>query len=193
MGARLRSDNGCSVAPRVLLPQHPSDSEVFAMAQVTNLTVNGRSCAIEADADVSLLSVLRDQLDLTGSKYGCGEGQCGACTVLIDGNPRRSCITPVGAVGQKQITTIEGLARGEHLHPVQQAFLEETAMQCAYCTSGMIMTAVSLLRSSPTPSAADISHSMEGNICRCGTHPRIVAAIQRAAKAMNHSTKESGQ
>ena len=163
------------------------------MAQVTNLTVNGRSCAIEADADVRLLSVLRDQVDLTGSKYGCGEGQCGACTVLIDGNPRRSCITPVGAVGQKQITTIEGLARGEHLHPVQQAFLEETAMQCAYCTSGMIMTAVSLLGSNPTPSAADISHSMEGNICRCGTHPRIVAAIQRAAKAMNHSTKESGQ
>ena len=163
------------------------------MAQVTNLTVNGRSCAIEADADVSLLSVLRDQLDLTGSKYGCGEGQCGACTVLIDGNPRRSCITPVGAVGQKQITTIEGLAQGDHLHPLQEAFLEEAAMQCAYCTSGMIMTAVSLLRSSPTPSAADISHSMEGNICRCGTHPRIVAAIQRAAKAMNHSTKESGQ
>jgi isoquinoline 1-oxidoreductase alpha subunit len=163
------------------------------MAQVTKLTVNGRSCAIEADADISLLSVLRDQLDLTGSKYGCGEGQCGACTVLIDGSPRRSCITPVGAVGQKQIMTIEGLAQGDHLHPLQQAFLEETAMQCAYCTSGMIMTAVSLLHSNPTPSAADISHSMEGNICRCGTHPRIVAAIQRAAKAMNHSIKESGQ
>ena len=163
------------------------------MAQVTKLTVNGRSCAIEADADVSLLSVLRDQLDLTGSKYGCGEGQCGACTVLIDGSARRSCITPVGVVGQKQITTIEGLAQGGQLHPLQEAFLEETAMQCAYCTSGMIMTAVSLLRSNPNPSAADISHSMEGNICRCGTHTRIVAAIQRAARAMNHSIKESGQ
>ena len=163
------------------------------MAQVTKLTVNGRSCAIEADADISLLSVLRDQLDLTGSKYGCGEGQCGACTVLIDGSARRSCITPVGAVGQKQITTIEGLAQGDHLHPLQQAFLEETAMQCAYCTSGMIMTAVSLLRSNPNPSAADISHALEGNICRCGTHPRIVAAIQRAAKTRNHSIAESGQ
>jgi aerobic-type carbon monoxide dehydrogenase small subunit (CoxS/CutS family) len=163
------------------------------MARVTKLSVNGSSRTIEADADISLLSVLRDQLDLTGSKYGCGEGQCGACTVLVDGSPRRSCITPVGAVGQKQITTIEGLAQGDSLHPLQKAFLEEAAMQCAYCTSGMIMTAVSLLRANPNPSAADISHSMQGNICRCGTHPRIVAAIQKAAKAMNHSMKESGQ
>jgi nicotinate dehydrogenase subunit A len=163
------------------------------MARVTKLKVNGSSRTIDADADISLLSVLRDQLDLTGSKYGCGEGQCGACTVLVDGNPRRSCITPVGAVGQKQITTIEGLAQGDSLHPLQKAFLEEAAMQCAYCTSGMIMTAVSLLRANPNPSAADISHSMQGNICRCGTHPRIVAAIQKAAKAMNHSMKESGQ
>jgi aerobic-type carbon monoxide dehydrogenase small subunit (CoxS/CutS family) len=163
------------------------------MARVTKLNVNGSSRTIHADADISLLSVLRDQLDLTGSKYGCGEGQCGACTVLVDGNPRRSCITPVGAVGQKQITTIEGLAQGDSLHPLQKAFLEEAAMQCAYCTSGMIMTAVSLLRANPNPSAADISHSMQGNICRCGTHPRIVAAIQKAAKAMNHSMKESGQ
>ena len=163
------------------------------MAQVTKLTVNGRPCAIDADADSSLLSVLRDQLDLTGSKYGCGEGQCGACTVLIDGSPRRACITPVGAVDQKQITTIEGLAQGDHLHPLQQAFLEEAAMQCAYCTSGMIMTAVSLLHANSNPSAAEIAHSMEGNICRCGTHPRILAAIQKAAKAVNHSMKESGQ
>ena len=163
------------------------------MARVTKLNVNGSSRTIDADADISLLSVLRDQLDLTGSKYGCGEGQCGACTVLIDGSPRRSCITPVGAVGQKQITTIEGLAQGDSLHPLQKAFLEEAAMQCAYCTSGMIMTAVSLLRANPNPSAADISHSMQGNICRCGTHPRIVAAIQRAAKTMHRSMKESGQ
>lgn len=163
------------------------------MARVTKLNVNGSSRTMDAEADTSLLSVLRDQLDLTGSKYGCGEGQCGACTVLIDGSPRRSCITPVGAVGQKQITTIEGLAQGDSLHPLQKAFLEEAAMQCAYCTSGMIMTAVSLLRANPNPSAADISHSMQGNICRCGTHPRIVAAIQKAAKAMDHSMKESGQ
>lgn len=162
------------------------------MAQVTKLNVNSRPYTIDADADISLLSVLRDQLDLTGSKYGCGEGQCGACTVLIDGSPRRSCITPVGAVGQKQITTIEGLAQGDHLHPLQEAFLDEAAMQCAYCTSGMIMTAVSFLRANPNPSAAEISHSLEGNICRCGTHPRIVAAILRAAKIVTHSVKESG-
>jgi aerobic-type carbon monoxide dehydrogenase small subunit (CoxS/CutS family) len=137
--------------------------------------------------------VLRDQLDLTGSKYGCGEGQCGACTVLIDGSPRRSCITPVGAVGQKRITTIEGLAQGDRLHPLQEAFLEEAAMQCAYCTSGMIMTAVSLLHANPNPSAAEISHSLEGNICRCGTYPRIVAAIEKAAKVLNQSLKESSQ
>jgi nicotinate dehydrogenase subunit A len=163
------------------------------MAQITKLNVNGSPCTIDADPDISLLSVLRDQLDLTGSKYGCGEGQCGACTVLIDGNSRRSCITTVGAVGQKKITTIEGLAQGDRLHPLQQAFLDEAAMQCAYCTSGMIMTAVSFLRTNPNPSASEISHSMEGNICRCGTHPRIVAAIQRAARTVNHSVKESGQ
>jgi aerobic-type carbon monoxide dehydrogenase small subunit (CoxS/CutS family) len=161
------------------------------MPQVTKLNVNGIARAIDADADMSLLSALRDQLDLTGTKYGCGEGQCGACTVLIDGIPRRSCLTPVSSVGQKQITTIEGLAQGDRLHPLQEAFLEEAAMQCAYCTSGMIMTAVSLLRANPAPSTSDILHSMEGNICRCGTHPRIVAAIQRAAKAMNQSVKES--
>ena len=161
------------------------------MARVTQLKVNGNLHTVDADPDTSLLSVLRDQLDLTGSKYGCGEGQCGACTVLIDGNSRRSCVTEVGAVGQKQITTIEGLARENRLHPLQEAFVEEAAMQCAYCTSGMIMTAVSFLRANPQPSAADISHSMEGNICRCGTHPRIVAAIQRAARMMKQSTKES--
>ena len=159
------------------------------------LRVNGQERVVEEELDSAtpLLWVLRDHLGLVGSKYGCGEGQCGACTVLIDGSPRRSCITPVGLVGQKQITTIEGLAQGDRLHPLQEAFLEEAAMQCAYCTSGMIMTAVSLLHANPNPSAADISHSMEGNICRCGTHPRIVAAIQKAAKALNQSMKESSQ
>jgi aerobic-type carbon monoxide dehydrogenase small subunit (CoxS/CutS family) len=148
------------------------------------LNVNGRPYTIDADPRESLLSVLRDQLDLTGSKYGCGEGQCGACTVLIDGSPRRSCITQVGSVGQKKIMTIEGLAEGDRLHPVQQAFLDEGAMQCAYCTSGMIMAAVAFLNSNDNPSAAEITQNMEGNICRCGTHPRIVAAIQKAAKTM---------
>jgi len=130
---------------------------------------------------------LRDHLDLTGSKYGCGEGQCGACTVLIDGKARRSCITRLGEVGQKQITTIEGLAKGDQLHPVQQAFLDERAMQCAYCTSGMIMSAVSLLNAKSDLSAAEISRSMEGNVCRCGTYTRIVAAIQKAARIMQES------
>jgi nicotinate dehydrogenase subunit A len=157
------------------------------VATVRRLSVNGRVYTTDADSDASLLFVLRDHLDLTGSKYGCGEGQCGACTVLIDGKSRRSCITRVGDVAQRQITTIEGLAQGDRLHPVQQAFLDEGAMQCAYCTSGMIMTAVSLLNARRDSSAAEIARSMEGNICRCGTQPRIVLAIQRAAKVMNES------
>jgi nicotinate dehydrogenase subunit A len=157
------------------------------MATVRQLNINGRVYSTDVDSESSLLFVLRDHLDLTGSKYGCGEGQCGACTVLIDGKSRRSCITRVGDVAQKQITTIEGLAQGDRLHPVQQAFLDEGAMQCAYCTSGMIMTAVSLLNARRDSSAAEIARSMEGNICRCGTQPRILLAIQRAAKAMSGS------
>jgi nicotinate dehydrogenase subunit A len=152
------------------------------MATITQLNVNGTSRSISADSQDSLLFVLRDQLGLTGSKYGCGEGQCGACTVLIDGTARRSCITRVGTVGDKKITTIEGLATGDRLHPLQQAFLDEAAMQCAYCTSGMIMSAASLLNENASPSESEISDFMEGNVCRCGTHPRIVAAIQKAAK-----------
>src|SRR5580693_9128643 len=150
------------------------------MATITQLNVNGTSRSISADSQESLLFVLRDQLGLTGSKYGCGEGQCGACTVLIDGTARRSCITRMGTVGDKNITTIEGLAIGERLHPLQQAFLDEAAMQCAYCTSGMIMSATALLNSNHSPSTDDILQAMEGNICRCGTYPRIVSAIQKA-------------
>jgi len=154
------------------------------MSNIRQLKINGSVREIDVDAQVSLLSVLREQLDLTGTKYGCGEGQCGACTVLIDGVARRSCITPVGAVGEKQVLTIEGLATGDRLHPVQEAFLEEGAMQCAYCTSGMIMAAVSLLRRKANPSEAEVVDGMDGNICRCGTHPRIVAAVRKAAKAL---------
>jgi aerobic-type carbon monoxide dehydrogenase small subunit (CoxS/CutS family) len=145
------------------------------------LLINGQAQNVEADPDATLLSVLREQLDLTGSKYGCGEGQCGACTVLIEGKARRSCQTPVSTVSGKSITTIEGLAKGDHLHPVQQAFLDAGAMQCAYCTSGMIMSAVSLLSFKPNPSEKEIVDYMQGNICRCGTQPRIIAAIRRAA------------
>ncbi len=153
------------------------------MPSKTTLLINGKTYVADAEPNASLLSVLREQLDLTGSKYGCGEGQCGACTVLIDGKARRSCITSLQAVGNKAVTTIEGLAQGQHLHPVQQAFLKEEAMQCAYCTSGMIMSAVSLLNSKHNPSETEILEFMQGNICRCGTYPRIVAAIRRAAAA----------
>ncbi len=145
-----------------------------------SLKVNGRTFPVEADPDSKLLWILREQLDLTGTKYGCGEGQCGACTVLIDGRAQRSCMTPVSAVAGKSIITIEGLAHNDHLHPVQQAFLDEGAMQCAYCTSGMIMSAVSLLNNRPNPSDAEILQFMQGNICRCGTYPRILAAIRKA-------------
>src|SRR5215813_6946079 len=147
-----------------------------------HLSINGNTRTVDADPQISLLTVLREYLDLTGSKYGCGEGQCGACTVLIDGKAQRSCITRVGSVADKPITTIEGLAAEDHLHPVQQAFLDEGAMQCAYCTSGMIMSAVSLLKKNPDPNAKQILDFMDGNVCRCGTYSRIVRAIQKAAK-----------
>ncbi|MFZ0805013.1 MAG: (2Fe-2S)-binding protein [Candidatus Sulfotelmatobacter sp.] len=145
------------------------------------LLLNGRSVLVEADPRTPLLTVLREHLDLTGSKYGCGEGMCGACTVLIDGKAERSCVTWAGSVAGKQITTIEGLADGDKLHPVQQAFLDEDAMQCAYCTSGMIMSAVALLKKNAAPSKNEIVKFMDGNVCRCGTYSRIVAAIRRAA------------
>jgi aerobic-type carbon monoxide dehydrogenase small subunit (CoxS/CutS family) len=157
-----------------------------------HLAINGRPYTVDAEPQTSLLTVLREHLDLTGSKYGCGEGQCGACTVLVDGKAQRSCITRVGSAAQKQITTIEGLASGEHLHPLQQAFLEAGALQCGYCTSGMIMSAVALLRRSPQPKEAEIIGSMDGNICRCGTYPRIVGAIQKAARMMNESSAQKG-
>ena len=147
------------------------------------LRINGQNVSVETDPDTRLLTVLREQLDLTGTKYGCGEGQCGACTVLLDGRAQRSCLTPISAVSGKSIVTIEGLAKGERLHPVQEAFLHEGAMQCAYCTSGMIMSAVSLLNTNQNPSESEVVQFMQGNICRCGTYPRIVAAVQRASAA----------
>jgi nicotinate dehydrogenase subunit A len=146
-----------------------------------HLIVNGRTYTVDADSQTSLLTALREYLDLTGTKYGCGEGQCGACTVLIDGKAQRSCITKAAAMAQKPITTIEGLASGEELHPVQTAFLEEGAMQCGYCTPGMIMSAVALLKRNPHPTQSEIADFMDGNICRCGTYARIIQAIQRVA------------
>jgi aerobic-type carbon monoxide dehydrogenase small subunit (CoxS/CutS family) len=157
-----------------------------------HLAINGKSYDVQVDGQTSLLTVLREHLDLTGSKYGCGEGQCGACTVLIDGKARRSCITKVGTVSQKQITTIEGVASGDQLHPVQEAFLDSAAMQCGYCTSGMIMSAVALLQRNPAPKESEIIDFMDGNVCRCGTYSRIVSAIQKAAKAATASASGKG-
>jgi len=152
-----------------------------------HLTVNGRTYPIDAGPDTTLLTALCEHLDLTGTKYGCGEGQCGACTVLVSGKAQRSCITKVTSVAQKEVTTIEGLASGEELHPVQQAFLDEGALQCGYCTPGMIISAVALLKQNPHPAENDIIEFMDGNVCRCGTYPRIVKAIQRAAKTGTNS------
>jgi aerobic-type carbon monoxide dehydrogenase small subunit (CoxS/CutS family) len=149
------------------------------------LVVNQTHYRLQLDPNSLLLWVLRDELELTGSKYGCGEGHCGACTVLIDGAPMRSCITPVAKVEGKAITTIEGLAQNGRLHPLQEAFIQADAMQCGYCTPGMIMSGVGLLKKTPHPSEPDIRRALEGNVCRCGTYPRIVAAMQMAGKAMN--------
>jgi aerobic-type carbon monoxide dehydrogenase small subunit (CoxS/CutS family) len=152
------------------------------------LNVNGKDQSIDAKlAEEPLLYVLRNHLQLTGTKYGCGEGQCGACTVLLDGIPVRSCITPASAAVRKNITTIEGLERNGQLHPVQAAFVKHDAMQCGYCTSGMIVSAVGLLRSDANPTDEHIIRYMNGNICRCGTYPRIVAAIKEAAGALRNS------
>jgi aerobic-type carbon monoxide dehydrogenase small subunit (CoxS/CutS family) len=149
---------------------------------ITQLDVNGSTRRVNADASRTLLSVLRDDLDLTGTKFGCGEGQCAACTVLVDGQPTKSCLTKVGSVAGKKIVTIEGLAEGGALHPVQEAFLEAGAMQCGWCTPGMILGVVGLLRRFPNPSDADILAGMDGHICRCGTYSRVVEAIHAAAR-----------
>ena len=152
------------------------------------LRVNGADREVEADPGDSLLSILRHDFGLTGSKYGCGEGQCGACTVLLDGAGARSCVTRVASVGTKAITTIEGLARESRggaapvYHPVQQAFLDVEAFQCGYCTSGMIMATVGLLKTNPRPTEQDIVRLMDRNVCRCGEYPRIVQAVRLAAE-----------
>jgi aerobic-type carbon monoxide dehydrogenase small subunit (CoxS/CutS family) len=146
------------------------------------LKVNGVSHDVAVEPDVELLSVLRNNLDLTGSKYGCGEGVCGACTVLVDGKPSRSCVTPAGSVAGKEITTIEGLEKEGKLHPVQEVFLKTDPFQCSYCAPGMIMSAVALLQNNPAPSDDAIVKAMNGNICRCGTYPNIVHSIKQASK-----------
>jgi nicotinate dehydrogenase subunit A len=152
-----------------------------------SLKVNGAIRSVPAEPDTPLLYVLRNDLALNGAKFGCGLSQCGACTVLVDGQAVRSCVTAVGAVSQAEITTIEGLGTIEHLHPLQQAFIDEQAAQCGYCINGMIMTAKALLDRNPHPSEAEVREGLALNLCRCGTHNRIVRAVLRASKTMGRS------
>jgi nicotinate dehydrogenase subunit A len=154
------------------------------MPRNVRLRVNGASRSVPAEPERPLLGILRDELELTGAKYGCGEGQCGACTVLVGGRPTRACITSLEAAAAGPVTTIEGLARGRTLHPLQAAFIEHGAMQCGYCIPGMIMSALGLLERNPDPGEPEIRSAPQGNICRCGTHPRIVQAVRSAATAM---------
>jgi nicotinate dehydrogenase subunit A len=160
---------------------------------VYTLRINGKAHDVEVDAEDTLLSVLRDDLDLTGSRYGCGEGQCGSCTVLVDNRAMRSCVARVSAVAKAQIVTIEGLAPSGTLHPVQQAFLDVEAFQCGYCTSGMVMATVALLRGNPSPTDADIARVLDRNVCRCGTYPRIVKAVKLAAERLRSATPATAQ
>jgi aerobic-type carbon monoxide dehydrogenase small subunit (CoxS/CutS family) len=156
------------------------------------LRVNGQTRRVSGEAGDSLLSVLRYDLGLTGAKFGCGEGHCGACTVLVDGEITRACVARLGAVGERAVTTIESLEANGRLHPVQEAFLEAEAFQCGYCTPGMVMATVGLLRATPDPSPDDIAKLLDRNVCRCGAYPRIVKAIQEAARRMRASAGRDG-
>jgi len=158
---------------------------------VTSLTVNGKQYELDVDPQTPLLWVVREQLGLIGTKFGCGIAQCGACTVQLDGAPIRSCVTPVAAASGKAVTTIEGLGTSDGLNPVQQAWIEEQVPQCGYCQSGQIVAASALLDRNPDPTDADIDDAMRGNLCRCGTYPRIRRAIRRAAAIMA-AARESG-
>ena len=150
---------------------------------VYKLTVNGVARSVDTEAERPLLDVLREELGLTGTKYGCGEGQCRACTVLLDGKPAPSCITTMKMAAGRKVITIEGLAAGGKLHPVQQAFVDEAAMQCGYCTPGMILAAHALLAEHPHATRQQILAGLESNLCRCGAHQRIVAAVEKVAAA----------
>ena len=154
------------------------------------LLANGESYEVDVGGETTLLAVLRHDLGLTGTKYGCGEGDCGACTVLLDGEARNSCVTPVESAAGRAVTTIEGLANGNDLHPVQEAFIEHTAFQCAYCTPGIIMSLVALLSRNPQPEERQIRAALTGNICRCGTYVRILRAAKAAAERMADREEE---
>jgi aerobic-type carbon monoxide dehydrogenase small subunit (CoxS/CutS family) len=158
-----------------------------------SLRINGKTHQIEGEPGDSLLSVLRYELGLTGSKFGCGEGHCGACTVLVDDQLARSCTTRLAAVAGKPVTTVEALAEGDRLHPVQEAFLEAEAFQCGYCTPGMVMATIALLRAHPDPSDEDIAKVMDRNVCRCGAYPRIVQAVKLAAGRLRGTSLAGGR
>lgn len=155
------------------------------------LTINGTSCEVDADTDRPLLGVLRDDLGLTGAKYGCGEGQCGACMVLVDDQPLPACIMSVGAVAGRDVVTVEGLADGTHLHPLQRAFLDQEAFQCGYCTPGMLIAGVGMLKRHAAPGRSEIVAALQANICRCGAYRQIICAVESAAAAMR-STQAGG-
>ena len=150
------------------------------MSRIT-LNVNGKKRVVDTDPETPLLYVLRNDLELNGPKFGCGLAQCGACTVIIDGNAIRSCVTPLKSVGAKSVTTLEGLGSVKKMHPIQKAFLDEQAAQCGYCINGMIMTTKALLDKTPKPSDSQIKQALAGNLCRCGTHTRILRAVKRAS------------
>jgi aerobic-type carbon monoxide dehydrogenase small subunit (CoxS/CutS family) len=173
-GSRLRYDSSSAA-------RGPRPEQEAGLKRNIRFRLNGRPVAVETDDARMLLWVLRTDLDLTGTKYGCGEGVCGACTVAVDGKSVRSCQTPLASVQGKAVTTIEGLERDGRLHPLQQAFIDHGGFQCGYCTSGMLMNAYALLQSQPRPTPEAIVNEMEGNLCRCGAHQRILAAIQDAA------------
>jgi len=154
------------------------------MDKTIRFRLNGKEVAVETSPERMLLWVLRTDLELTGTKYGCGEGYCGFCTVLVDGQPERSCSLPLSKVEGKSVLTIEGLSKGGRLHPLQQAFVDNGALQCGYCTPGQIIEAYALLLRKPNPTEAEIADALEGNICRCGTYKRIIAAVRQASQAM---------
>lgn len=151
-----------------------------SLPSLFSLKVNGRNVVVEADPKTALLYILRNDLELNGPKYGCGLGECGACCILIDGRAVRSCTIPIAAVAGRAITTLEGLGDEEHLHPVQQAFIEESGAQCGYCLNGMIISSVALLDRNPDPQETDIREALRHNLCRCGTHIEILAAVRKA-------------
>ena len=177
------------------LPSHGGAAAVLRSPEMPQYTlnVNGKAHQIDGEPGDSLLSILRCELALTGSKFGCGEGHCGACTVLVDGVATRSCVARLGAVAGKSIATIEGIGAGDRLHPVQEAFLETESFQCGYCTPGMVMATVGLLKTNANPSEEDIARLMDRNVCRCGTYPRIVRAVRLAAERMRATSTGGGR